>query len=117
MNLKSFKQFLEEARLPQGQRAYVSHHPNWTGTTVDEKDGPLDTPRNIKIKNITGVTEPDEQHITKPGAREKIDSMVQHVKSGKSLPPVKVKQTSDGKYTILDGHHRFAAAKIAGKKN
>lgn len=56
----------------------------------------------------------DKQFRAKTGRRdERLHKIVSAMKAGKSMPPISLYQIKDD-YYILDGHHRFKAAKELG---
>jgi len=57
-----------------------------------------------KIKNIQLVS------------NIKVGSLAKKIKSGKEIPPIEVEKLPNGQYRMVDGNHRLAASKAAGKK-
>lgn len=56
----------------------------------------------------------DNQFRTKSGRRdERLNNILNAMKAGKSIPPISLYQIKDD-YYILDGHHRYKAAKELG---
>lgn len=45
---------------------------------------------------------------------KRILPLVAHLARGGSVPPIKVKKLSGGRYRVLDGRHRILAAKLLG---
>jgi pyrimidine deaminase RibD-like protein len=58
------------------------------------------------------LNEPDSK-MANPGNRMTVMSMVDTIKKGGELPPIIV-VPKNFNYTILDGHHRYTAYKLAG---
>jgi pyrimidine deaminase RibD-like protein/GNAT superfamily N-acetyltransferase len=61
------------------------------------------------------LNEPDSK-MANPANRMTVMSMVDTIKKGGELPPIIV-VPKNFNYTILDGHHRYAAYKLAGVEN
>ena len=101
-------------RISEIATVRISKDPNDLGAYVYDSGDPEPTV-DIPISCITGVLEPDEFHIQKPGAQERIEKMVKDLKSGEKMPPILVRKYQNG-YQVLDGHHRFKAYKLAGLK-
>lgn len=58
--------------------------------------------------------EPDDK-FKKPENSKNLSSIVRALKAGKELPPILVRRQGL-RYQVLDGHHRFMAYKLLGKK-
>ena len=54
-----------------------------------------------------------DPHQTKPRRRQGGGAGQDHAPAGSIMPPVYVNAAADG-YRIRDGHHRVAAARLAG---
>jgi len=46
----------------------------------------------------------------------KVKSLAQKIKDGVTLPPIDVEKHPNGTYHMVDGNHRLAAHRLAGKK-
>jgi len=102
--MKTFKQFIEEEFHVQ-----LSHDPNDFGAFVsgnENEESIIDLP----MDSITSGFEPPEK-MNNQDNKKHIDSMVDHLSKGGTLPPVLVRQHETGGYQILDGHHRWTAHK------
>lgn len=125
MNLMSFKQFLCETKyrkkqtVKSGTPIYTSSHQDIEGTWYGNPRRGIapDTFKKINVTDITRVSEPDEEHRKQPGTPEKIEKITARLKTGARMPAILVQPNEDGGYTVMDGHHRFAAYKAAGRKN
>ena len=42
-------------------------------------------------------------------------SLVEYLKKGGTVPPIRIAQTQQGQYKILDGRHRITAYKLLGR--
>ena len=43
-------------------------------------------------------------------------SLIEYLKKGGEVPPIKVAKLKNGNYRILDGRHRVTASKLLGRK-
>jgi hypothetical protein len=59
--------------------------------------------------------EPDDK-FKKPENAKNLNNIVKALKAGKELPPILVRRQGL-RYQVLDGHHRFMAYKMLGKKH
>lgn len=87
--------------------------PNYFGAEVDDSAGEGLPVKNLPLDKLSGF-EPDEK-MEQPESQAKLASMVKKIKTGGELPPILVREYEGG-YQVIDGHHRFHAAKMAGKK-
>ncbi|PID41499.1 MAG: hypothetical protein CR981_03140, partial [Proteobacteria bacterium] len=74
--------------------------------------------RNVPLDQIVGSVgryhDFDSKFIPKGyGSDERLRKLTTEMSRGKSFPPISLYQIKDN-YYILDGHHRFAAAKKLG---
>ena len=67
----------------------------------------------LPVSKLTNF-EPDDK-FEKPENAKNLDNMVKVLKAGKELPPILARRQGLG-YQVLDGHHRFMAYKLLGKK-
>lgn len=67
----------------------------------------------IKIEEV--LTQEDIQ-VRVSTDQDMINDIAEAVEKGEAVRPVLVTQLQNGKYLILDGHHRFQALKQAGRK-
>lgn len=67
----------------------------------------------IKIEEV--LTQEDIQ-VRVSTDQDMINDIAEAIAKGDSIRPVLVTQLQNGKYLILDGHHRFQAMKQAGRK-
>lgn len=68
--------------------------------------------KNISLKYLTGF-EPDEK-MQQSDAINHVKKLLKKLNSGDDLPPILVRQFN-GRFQILDGHHRFQAYKLANR--
>jgi len=64
--------------------------------------------KKIKIANIV---------IDRYPLNPSILGLLEHLKSGGSVPPIHIQKIGNGQYKILDGRHRVTAFKLLGKKD
>lgn len=85
-------------------------------TNIDKKPEKFS---RLPLSNITSRHEGDGKSSTENGeSRNIINSLKQHLKQGKSLPPVLVRRhPKTNGYQIIDGHHRYHAHKELGLKH
>lgn len=91
------------------------------GANVDPTAGLLNIAKSIVGKRATDThdeiplqglrVDPDYQ---RPPDREKIAGLVEHLRAGGPVKPIKVNERPDGSRWITDGQHRAAAAVIVG---
>ena len=82
------------------------------GSWVTDKGQPEPTVMLPVSKVIT--FEPDDK-FEKPENAKNLHNMVKALKAGNELPPILVRRQGLG-YQVLDGHHRFMAYRLLGKK-
>lgn len=79
----------------------------------------LSTPQNSinQVQQIpVNLLEPYHNHMFTLYEGERLEDMVQSIKSNGVLTPLIVQPSSNGKYEILIGHNRWNASKLAGKE-
>lgn len=79
----------------------------------------LGTPQNSinQVQQIpVNLLEPYHNHMFTLYEGERLEDMVQSIKSNGVLTPLIVQPSSNGKYEILIGHNRWNASKLAGKE-
>jgi hypothetical protein len=67
----------------------------------------------LPVSKLTNF-EPDDK-FKNPENSKNLHNIVKALKAGKELPPILVRRQGLG-YQVLDGHHRFMAYKLLGKK-
>ena len=67
----------------------------------------------LPVSKLTNF-EPDDKFV-KPENAKNLHNIVKALKAGKELPPILVRRQGLG-YQVLDGHHRFMAYRLLGKK-
>lgn len=67
------------------------------------------------VGSVDGASEMFDSHFrpVTDGARARLSSVLVAMRQGDSLPPIEV-WAWDGKFYVLDGHHRVAAARALG---
>lgn len=99
--------------IDETAKVKLSYDPNDFGAYVTDKGRPEKTVE-IPISKIT-VFEPDDK-FQGPSHSKNLNSIIKAIKSGKEMPPILVRRHKSG-YQVLDGHHRFMAYKMLGKKS
>ncbi len=61
----------------------------------------------LNVSDITTVHSPRYQHI--------VAQYVQRLNAGEALPPILVSRDSRGRLAIVEGNHRLAAHRLAGR--
>ena len=82
------------------------------GSWVTDKGQPEPTVM-LPVSKIT-TFEPDDKFEKTENAKN-LHNIVKALKAGKELPPILVRRQGLG-YQVLDGHHRFMAYRLLGKK-
>jgi hypothetical protein len=90
----------------------VKLYPNKQGVDVDYTEKDIKNAKEIQIPlSKLNRNEPSEK-MKSDKAKKNIESLFHLYKKGKKVDPILVRKTGD-KYRILDGHHRYSAAKLA----
>jgi len=94
-------------------KAEISTDPNEMGSWVQDDQKKPEKTTILPVSKIT-VLEPDDK-FDDPQYAANLKNILKAVKSGKELPPILVRRVGNG-FQVIDGHHRFKAYRIAGKK-
>lgn len=107
--MKRFQAFLTEATRPSAALVKKSIR-DGVIIQVDRGNGDLDD-YDTELKQL-----PLKKIVTRErGKRYSLDPLIAAYKSDPGrVVPIAVEKRSDGKYLVLDGHHRVQAAKQAG---
>lgn len=93
--------------------AVISTDPKNMGADVDD-DGKNEEPViSIPLERIVPF-EPVSK-MREPSSKKNMFNIAKAFRLGHKVDPILVRKSKDG-YTVIDGHHRFFAAKIAGMK-
>jgi hypothetical protein len=94
--------------------AVVYTDPKNKGADVDD-DGANDDPVvSIPLDQISPFEPESKMKI--PASRKNMLNIAKSIRLGHKIEPILLRKSKDG-YIIVDGHHRFFAAKIAGVKS
>ena len=92
--------------------AHMSMDPDNYGTTIQSwNKKERYQVKTIPLSHLITFEHPDK--MRDPKSKQNMLKIAKGYKMGDSIPPIMVKKHND-KYMILDGHHRYFAAKIAG---
>ena len=98
--------------LTEVAKVRLSTAPKDFGAYVTDKGTPEKTVM-LPISKIS-IFEPDDKFDDQKHTKN-LDNIIKTIKLGKELPPILVRRQKLG-YQVLDGHHRFKAYKMLGKK-
>lgn len=105
-----------ESEIDEISKVRISTDPNDYGAYVSDFGKPEKTIM-VPTNKIKAVLEPDDLHATKPGYADNMKRILSAIKAGKELPPILLRRVGVDQFQVLDGHHRFKAYKLAGKKS
>lgn len=94
--------------------AHMSTDPENYGTSINS----WSTRERHKVKEVPlskMVTFEHPDKMKDPTSKQNMANIAKAYAQGKTIPPIMVRQHDNG-YMVLDGHHRFFAAKLAGKR-
>ena len=94
----------------------VALYPDRKGVDVDSSDKDIKNAPKVQIPLEKLFRNERAVKMKSPEAIENIKNLVVMYKKGKKLDPLLVRKRGD-RFQILDGHHRFTAAKLAGLKD
>jgi hypothetical protein len=100
-------------KLKEVAKVKLSHDPDDFGAYVNDGTGKLEPTTMIPVSKIT-IFEPDTK-FQDPDNAINLKNIVKAIKAGKELPPILVRRQGLG-FQVLDGHHRFMAHRLLGKK-
>lgn len=98
--------------LTEVAKVRLSTNPKDFGAYVTDKGTPEKTVM-LPVSKIS-IFEPDDKFDDQKHTKN-LDNIIKTIKLGKELPPILVRRQKLG-YQVLDGHHRFKAYKMLGKK-
>lgn len=93
--------------------AVISTDPADQGAYVDDDGKGGDTVVSIPMARITPFEPESKMKI--PASKKNMLNIAKAMRLGHKIEPILVRKGNDG-YIVVDGHHRFFAAKIAGLK-
>ena len=94
----------------------VALYPDRKGADVDFSDKDIKNAPKVQIPLEKLFRNEPAAKMKSPEAIENIKNLIVMYKKGKKLDPLLVRKKGD-RFQILDGHHRFTAAKLAGLKD
>jgi hypothetical protein len=94
----------------------VALYPDRKGVDVDSSDKDIKNAPKVQIPLEKLFRNERAVKMKSPEAIENIKNLAVMYKKGKKLDPLLVRKKGD-RFQILDGHHRFTAAKLAGLKD
>jgi len=108
---EKLKEFFEEKerKLQEVSKVIIDYDPNDLGAYV-RSTGDKPEPTVMIPFGKLDVLEP-ESKMDKSESSKKLEELIKVLKQGKKLEPILVRRLN-GRYQILDGHHRYAAYKI-----
>jgi ParB-like chromosome segregation protein Spo0J len=99
-------------RINEIAKVRLSTDPKDFGAYVTDKGTPEKT---VILPILKLVAFEPEDKFKEPKYAKNLAKIIQALKAGKELPPILVRKHQGG-YQVLDGHHRFMAYKLAGKR-
>jgi len=94
----------------------IALYPGKKGVDVDATDEDLKNATQVQIPLDRLFRNERADKMKQPKSLENIKNLVAMYKKGKKMDPILVRKKGS-KFQILDGHHRFTAAKLAGLKD
>lgn len=94
----------------------VALYPDRKGVNVDSSDKDIKNAPKVQIPLEKLFRNEPAAKMKSPEAIENIKNLIVMYKKGKKLDPLLVRKKGN-RFQILDGHHRFTAAKLAGLKD
>ena len=94
----------------EGAEITVYTDPSYQGATLDDKYWNSKPSQQIDFDKLEPFEPESKMHVKK--SADNMKRFVDKIKAGKEIKPIIV-TPKDGKYLILDGHHRYFAARIA----
>jgi hypothetical protein len=94
----------------------VALYPDRKGVDVDSSDKDIKNAPKVQIPLEKLFRNERAVKMKSPEAIKNIKNLAVMYKKGKKLDPLLVRKRGD-RFQILDGHHRFTAAKLAGLKD
>jgi hypothetical protein len=100
-------------QIDEVAKVKLSHASDDFGAYVNDGTGKLEPTTMIPVSKIA-IFEPDDK-FQDPSNAKNLKNIVKAMKAGKELPPILVRRQGLG-FQVLDGHHRFMAHRLLGKK-
>jgi len=94
----------------------INLYPGKKGVDVDFANKDIKDAPKVKIPLDKLLRNEPAEKMKTPESIETIKNLAAAYKKGKKIDPILVRKKGD-KFQILDGHHRFTAAKLAGLEN
>jgi len=94
----------------------INLYPGKKGVDVDFANKDIKDAPKVKIPLDKLLRNEPAEKMKTPESIETIKNLATTYKKGKKIDPILVRKKGD-KFQILDGHHRFTAAKLAGLEN
>jgi hypothetical protein len=94
----------------------VALYPGHKGVDVDSSDEDIENAPKVQIPLEKLFRNEPAEKMKSPESIENIKSLVVAYKKGKKVQPLLVRKKGN-RFQILDGHHRFTAAKLAGLRD
>ena len=94
----------------------VALYPGRKGVDIDSSDEDIKKAPKVQIPLNKLVRNEPAVKMKAPESIENIKSLASIYRKGKEMDPILVRKKGD-KFQILDGHHRYTAAKLAGLKD
>lgn len=94
-------------------KAVISTDPKNFGADVQDDGTGGESIVNIPISQIVPFEPEDKMKL--PASKKNMLNIAKAIRLGHKINPIVVRK-SGNEYTVVDGHHRYFAAKIAGSK-
>jgi hypothetical protein len=94
----------------------VALYPGNKGVDVDSSDEDIKNAPKVQVPLEKLFRNEPAEKMKSPESIENIKSLVAAYKKGKKIEPLLIRKRGS-RFQILDGHHRFTAAKLAGLKD
>jgi hypothetical protein len=94
----------------------VALYPGNKGVDVDSTEEDIKAAPKVQIPLEKLFRNEPAEKMKSPESIENIKNLATMYKKGKEMDPILVRKKGN-RFQILDGHHRFTAAKLAGLKN
>ena len=94
----------------------VALYPGKKGVDVDSSDEDIENAPKVQIPLEKLFRNEPAEKMKSPESIENIKNLAAMYKKGKKMDPLLVRKRGS-RFQILDGHHRFTAAKLAGLKD
>ena len=91
----------------------VALYPGEKGVDIDSSDEDIENAPKVQIPLSRLFRNEPVVKMKTPESTEVIKQLITKYKNGKAVDPILVRKKGN-KFQILDGHHRYTAAKLAG---